>query len=71
LCTYYDINDEVVLSISSVSGSLDPWIPELRHYAHALGVPIILIGTKLGKHLTLPFIQWIGIAIIEWVVLFF
>ncbi|KAG6397609.1 hypothetical protein SASPL_143779 [Salvia splendens] len=35
------------LLISYTSNTFPTWIPELKHYAP--GVPIILVGTKLGK----------------------
>lgn len=34
------------LAISNTS-FLDQWIPELQHYAP--GIPVVLVGTKLGK----------------------
>ncbi|KAL9312568.1 hypothetical protein ACSQ67_018020 [Phaseolus vulgaris] len=41
-----------LISKASYENIAKKWIPELRHYAP--GVPIILVGTKLGKHLLTP-----------------
>ena len=40
LCKNYAFADEIFCIFPQ-------WIPELRHYAP--GVPIVLVGTKLGK----------------------
>ncbi|KAG5018209.1 hypothetical protein JHK87_014064 [Glycine soja] len=47
-----------LISKASYENIAKKWIPELRHYAP--GVPIILVGTKLGKPLPLSFIEWNG-----------
>lgn len=48
ICKNYTFADELFYIFPQ-------WIPELRHYAP--GVPIVLVGTKLGKdHFEISFV---------------